>query len=84
MCVCQAELSDVCPVYCNAGIVGPCMFFIYFLFILFFLEGVGGRGQLKTKYLMYFMWPCSVVIVYWTVPVLSWVPYLHVYLFIDA
>ena len=59
-------------------------FYLFFIYSFFFLEGVGGRGQLKTKYLMYFMWPCSVVIVYWTVPVLSWVPYLHVYLFIDA
>ena len=57
MCVYyHAEHSDICPVYCNAGIVGPCMilFFFYFLFILsfFFWRGWGEEGQLKTKYLM--------------------------------
>ena len=53
MCVCVvyylAELSVVCTVYCNAGIVGPCMFLFLFLFFIysfffFFFGGGGGKG----------------------------------------
>ena len=38
----KAELSDV---YCNSGIVDPCIDTYLFTFIYFFFGGGGGRGR---------------------------------------
>ena len=41
----KAELSDV---YCNSGIVDPCIDTYLFIFFV----GGGGEGRLTTRYLM--------------------------------